>query len=212
MEKIVLAICTVLMASTISMAAPVSPTSYDMPNGYTGSYEYWDESYNGAGNTTVSGAALSGGLGDLTDGVIATGNWYVVEQPQGPGPYVGWSNIDPEIIFHFAGNTVFDSVTIYFDDANGAGGVSAPTGVTINGTYFSVNDPTGSDPFSVSFTLGNLTTDTLSIVLARGNQWVFASEFTFASAGTCPVPEPTTVLLFGAGLSGLAAVGRRKLW
>jgi hypothetical protein len=25
-----------------------------------------------------------------------------------------------------------------------------------------------------------------------------------------PVPEPTTMLLFGAGIAGLAAIGRRK--
>jgi hypothetical protein len=28
--------------------------------------------------------------------------------------------------------------------------------------------------------------------------------------GTSPVPEPTTIILFGTGLAGLAAVGRRK--
>ena len=29
-------------------------------------------------------------------------------------------------------------------------------------------------------------------------------------SNTAPVPEPTTVLLFGTGLAGLAAIGRRK--
>lgn len=31
-----------------------------------------------------------------------------------------------------------------------------------------------------------------------------------SGGGTNPVPEPTTLLLFGAGLAGLAAVGRKK--
>ncbi len=53
----------------------IRPVSYDAPNGYTGSYEYWDESYSGIGDTSIDGAALTGGLGDLADGIVANDNW-----------------------------------------------------------------------------------------------------------------------------------------
>lgn len=36
------------------------------------------------------------------------------------------------------------------------------------------------------------------------------SHFTAFNSGFEPVPEPTTMLLFGTGIAGLAAVGRRK--
>jgi len=55
-----------------SAYAGVAPDSYDMLNGNTGSYNYWDETYNGSGCVTCDNAALSGGRGDLTDGIIAT--------------------------------------------------------------------------------------------------------------------------------------------
>ncbi|MFV2066020.1 MAG: hypothetical protein ACC645_03505 [Pirellulales bacterium] len=66
-----------------------------------------EESLIVAKNTTAIGfrdaytlyASLSGGLGDLTDGVIATENWYIVEPPDGPnGPYVGWNHGNTPVI------------------------------------------------------------------------------------------------------------------
>jgi hypothetical protein len=48
---------------------------------------YWDDTYNGAGSTTTDLAPLSGGLGQLTDGIIPTENFNLVEPN---GPYVAW--------------------------------------------------------------------------------------------------------------------------
>lgn len=188
-------------------AAVVSPTSYDMPNGYTGSYSYHDETYNGSGVVTSDGAALSGGLGDLTDGIVATDSWFV-EEVVANGPYVGWT-IDPLITFQFASITDFTTIRIHFDDSDGAGGVSRPASVTINGTLFVVAEPAGSAPFWAEFDVSGLaSTDTVGVQIARSNSWVFASEVEFQDDQST-VPEPSTLLVMGSGLAGLALLRRR---
>lgn len=189
----------------VSSAAPLTVASYDMLNGNTGSYNYWDETYSGVGNTTTDGAPLSGGTGDLTDGVVATDNWYVVEAPAGNGPYVGWT-IDPVITFNFSSLVSIDSVTIYADDSDGAGGVSLPTGVTIDGTLYDVDETmAGANPKALTFSGLDLDVTSLDIQLHRSNQWVFVSEVQFDGE---PVPEPATLAVLGLG--ALAMRKRRR--
>ena len=205
------AICTVGLAAFAQpvIAAPVAPTSYDMPNGNVGSYEYWDETYTGSGCVTCSNAALSGGKGDLTDGVIATDNWFVTEAPPGNGPYLGWT-LDPTITFHFAPATAIDSISLYYDDANGAGGVSTPASFIINGTTYGVVDAPGSAPNV--FTLSGLgfVGDTFTVTAVRNNQWVFLSEVTFDGAAPAPEPASWAMMLGGFGAIGGAMRARRK--
>ena len=150
----------------------LNPTSYDMPNGYTGSYNYWDKNYSGTGSVsgagpmTANGESLSGGLGDLTDGVIAANNWYIDEPPRGgEGPYVGWLYITPIITFNFGETVVVDSMTLYLDDANGYGGVNPPASVDINGTNYLVTDPASGAPFSVTFSGLNAIGSSLTLQL-----------------------------------------------
>ncbi len=209
----ILLIGSILVAcSWANASVTVDPTSYDMLNGHTGSFNYWDDSYTGAGNKQVNGAALTGGLGDLTDGIVASDNWQFVESPRGPhGPYVGWRS-NPLITFKFSQAHAFDSVNIHFDDAD-YGGVSAPLSVIIDGTGYAITDPAGSDPFwaNIDVTSQNLNTDTLHIQFVRGSSWVFASEVGFTAAeDVAAVPLPGSLLLVGLGTSVAGYLRRRR--
>lgn len=202
-----IAAMTILSAASGAFADAV-PDSYNMLNGNTGSYNYWDETYSGAGCVTCDNATLSGGHGDLTDGIIATNNWFVTEAPVGNGPYVGWT-LDPVITFHWNSPVNVTSVTFYFDDADGAGGVSAPASIDVNGTNFPIADPVGSAPFSFVANGLSFTGNDLAVTIHRNNAWVFLSEVEFNAA---PIPEPETyaMLLVGLGLLGFTA-RRRKV-
>lgn len=200
-----------LALPVLVQAATLNPVSYDMPNGYgqanSGSFNYWDKDYTGAGNTTVDHAPLSGGLGDLTDGVIATDNWIDTENVAGTGPYVGWVNLDPVIHFHFGAAHEFQSLTIHHDDADGLGNVATPTGfrVTVGGNsqLFNISDPAGAGPVATTLNLAGLgwVGSSLSLEVIRRDTSVMLSEVSFQ--GVSAVPEPGTWALMVAGLGAL---------
>ena len=158
------------------------PSSYDLLNGETGTYTYFDDTYDGDGNNEAPLAPLSNGLGDLTDGVIADHNW-----DSTPTPYVGWRTIDPTITFHFYGWVRVRSVTLYVDDSNGGGGVYPPEDVSVsNGVdtlEFPVTDPPSGAPFAIVLDDLGLVGDTLEVTIAdhnAGGGYMMLSEVEFA--------------------------------
>jgi hypothetical protein len=176
--------------ATQANAGTLTPISYDMLNGETGSYTYHDDSYSGLGNKTTDLASLTGGVGDLTDGVIATSSWYVT-----PSLYVGWETINPTITFHFANDVQINSLTLYSDSYFS---VSKPSSVAISMGGSSFNSgflADSSGPGSYTFSGLDFTGKDLSLTLNSRGGWVMASEVTFD--GTTAVPEPLTIL--GAG-------------
>ncbi len=184
--------------------ARIFADSYDMLNGQTGSFTYWDDTYNGSGSTTTSLAPLSGGTGDLTDRVIATQNWNV-----DPGAYVGWSSVDPEITFHFGRDVQIDRVVVYFDDSNGSGGVLPPASFLITpdagpAQSFTVTDEPSGAPYSLDMAI-NVTTQDLVVQAIDGStgRWIMISEVEFYGV---PTPGAATAL----GAFGLLAGRRRR--
>ncbi len=172
-------------------ADPIDPTSYAMQNGQWGDFTYYDDTYNGDGGKTVPLDPLSGGLGDLTDGVIAGANWNIT-----PVPYVGWQAISPTITFSFDGSHAFDEVTIYVDDSNDWGGVKPPASVNITVVgntlrAFAIEDPVTSAPTSFTFNVGGDIGDTVVVEIVRqgpddggsphseGFHWIMVSEVDF---------------------------------
>ena len=205
-------------------AASLTATSYDTINGDAVTWEYFDDTYDGIGDTLTPGAPLSGGTGDLTDGVIATDNWIVTEPPAGPGPYVGWRFVDPEISFHFGGDFSFDSMTFYFDDSD-IGGVDAPDRVIVSDGVMNlfdgaVVDPAGTAPFAFKIDLEGVELDAIFVSITSGAEFIMLSEVTFEGsavaqaggpgAGATSIPEPSTLATLGLGLAGLAWMRRRR--
>jgi len=138
-----LALFMALSTAQLARSADVQvfATSYDMRNGVSpncGCRHYWDRKYapSPPGSTTTDGYFLTGGLGDLTDGIVTEDHWniaeeldeniYDLEDTDGIGPYVGWralgllnaeNNIpEPEVLFHFAGPISFSRVRVHYED------------------------------------------------------------------------------------------------
>lgn len=182
--------CPAFSFTTVNVLLPVT---YDLLNGETGSYTYFDDAYNGLGDNSVPLAPLSDGLGDLTNGVIATQHWN-----QNNWPYIGWHTIEPTITFHFAEPINLAAVTIHVDDSGGGGGVVPPSDVvlTMGGTtlQYAVTDPPGSAPFAATFNNLGMTGDMLELTLEddgfTSSRYMMLSEVEFEGApvaGACCV-------------------------
>jgi len=201
------------LLSSAGYAALVPVTSYSMPNGdgqaSGGTFNYWDKNYTGSGATTTDGAPLTGGTGDLTDGVTASDIWLNVENNAGTGPYVGWLTPNPLITFNFAGLPSIGQIDIHLDNS-GLGGVFAPAAIFVDGVSQSFTAPALGSIGTVSLTGLNLTgtSHTLQFQNLQGD-WVFVSEVTFS---TRSVPEPASwaMMLGGFGAIGGAQRSRRK--
>lgn len=218
-------------------AGLISVDSYSMLNGSRGSFTYFDDNYTGIGDTTVVNAALSGGVGKLTDGVIAEQIWCNTESTGTcsalvqnindlqdiNGLYVGWVNLDPIITFSFAPNTKINRVFIYADDSEfspvtqtitegafGFGGLQAPASVAITelSQVFSLGNVANAGPNKYVIDFDLIETDTLTLQFNRNNTpWILISEIQFEN--TTSVSAPSSALLMVASIFMLFRLKRK---
>lgn len=204
-----------MQASAAMAATQIVVTTYTGPNGdgqaSGGSFNYWDLGYSGSGNKTTDGALLSGGTGDLTDGVVADRTWNLVENSAGTGPYVGWRpgfTTNPTISFTLEKPTRLSEIRVHLDNS-GFGGVFAPAQILVNGNAVAFTPPVPGTIGWVSLTDFDLTGDTFRLTLDQaGVNWVFVSEVQFFG-GVIPEPGTWALMIAGFGLVG-AAVRRQR--
>ena len=207
------ALTALVACATAAQSAALTVSSYDMPNGdgqaHGGTYNYWDGTYTGSGDTTVDGSFLQGGTGALTDGVIATDPWNDVSNPAGVGPYVGWHS-SPTITFHFANPVTINTIRLYVDDSN-FGGVTAPSAVVVNGTSFDNSSYPLYFPGPQTITLAgvDIVGNSATLTLVDSSTWVFLSEVQFDGLVTT-VPEAGNLAMMLAGLGLLGWASRRR--
>jgi hypothetical protein len=196
--------------STSAYSAQVYATKYDLYNGGTasGGLSLHDDLFSGSGSKGTDYAPLSGGLGDLTDGVVATANWDTQ-----PGPLVGWQTghltFLPYMLFYFGSTVNIDSVKIDMNYGYRASSIDLLMGGVTKTFSVASNNPGTANAWYNLPNLG-LTGDTLKVTLNYSSDWLMLSEVQFF--GTVPdgrVPEPTTMLLLGIGLFGLAGLKRK---
>ena len=211
-----LALAALLASHVAAQAAPLAVSSYDTPNGdgqtHGGTYNYWDGTYDGTGDPTLDGSFLSGGAGALTDGFATSQPWFDVSNSSGTGPYVGWLDTSPTIVFHFADTVSVHRIKLYFDNSND-GGVTAPSGFIVNGTTY-VNPTWNAASPSDTFSVGGLdvTGDSVTLQLLDPTRWIFVSEIRFFGVADpiSAVPEPSGLALVLGGLGWLGWSLRRR--
>ena len=94
-----------------------------------------------------------------------------------------------------------------FDDTNGFAGVVPPTSVTVNGLVFPVNDPAAGTPFTQTFNISGIHTNSLAMHFQTGGEWLLIREIQFEA-----VPEPPcfAMLIVGIAISSIMNARRKR--
>ncbi|MCD4719145.1 MAG: PEP-CTERM sorting domain-containing protein [Desulfobacula sp.] len=175
--------------------------------GSSGSAVGWDDTWvGGVGNANTNGDFLDG----LWSQIYSDGGWWdlgsafsevAVFSSQDHGPYPA------------------EGIEYYIYGANSIGGTlslaATLTDIYLDGwrTHNSAEDSNGngwlSDDLSTVFDLGS-SYQYIKLVAWGGGSFTEPEIDAVGGFSSAPVPEPTTMLLFGLGLLGLAGVSRKK--
>ena len=126
------------------LAANIQPVSYDMQNGESGTYPLRDDAYDGTGSVTTDGSALSGGRGQLTDGVVGVDDWALDIGNGRAQEWVGWNSIQPTVTFDFGQTVQLGQASIHVNNF-GTEGVNLFATTTFE---FSTDDVSFGDPIT----------------------------------------------------------------
>ena len=211
-------------------ASAVTPLRYNMNNGdgnaAGGSFNYWDDTYTGAGNKTLDGAALSGGLGQLTDSILGGSIWYLDQGNGNAQEWVGWNTTTPKITFDFGSAITLSKISLHSDNSK-YGGVGLFGAAHISTSSDGVTFTPFSDYFTPGTELANTANRFVDVPVGTTSRyfqvtlddqdanlpWVFVSEITFDGTATAsPVPEVSPALGAFAltTLAGACRLLRRK--
>lgn len=203
----------VFVALNTATASPLTVSTYSMFNGGTGAYNYYDHNYTPcpASDCITTGAPLSGGTGELTDGVTSSTDWNVAGNPE---PWVGWDNgqpngTNPTVTFNFASTVTINSVSVWFDNTLGYGEVGAPGTILVDGVPYTPSQSTyGAQGFLISGL--SITGNSVNVQFDQSanptDHWIMIGEVSFnGSSSPPPVPEPSALFLTGSGLLGFLA-------
>jgi hypothetical protein len=213
-SRLTLLLCAVVLCPLAAVAGQITVVSYSMFNGGTATFDYRDTSYLPcpSNNCNTTGAALSGGTGELTDGVSPTADWNL-GPPEG---WVGWANnltngLNPIVTFFFSGMPTINSVTVWFDNTLNVGLVSAPSSISVDGTSYNSIPQGISGPQAFTINGLNITGSSIEMQFFQTDEWIMIGEVTFNGTKAPPVPEPGTLVLFGSGLISVLSLKRRKM-
>lgn len=198
-----------------SASMTLSPVSYDMINGRSGFNSYRDETYGGPGamgNPAADSSFLSGGLGQLTDGVVGTNSIF----DNASFDWVGWLEVSPVISFDFGQQVTLESLGLHAASVSSIfGDVDLPSsiiwefsndGVTFgNSATRTTTAAEANNPDSQWLDLSvDRTARYARATLIDGQQpWIFVSEFRFRG-----VPTPGATAL--AGVACLIVLRRKR--
>lgn len=160
--------------------------------------------------TLTSGQAMANQTFTFTfAGATASGSGTLTAVANGNGSFTAISGSGTEIV-----NGTTDALTLIFNPNGTANATSASGAFYFDNQLFPGDDPLiayGGLLFQSSTQEMNLYSNSPgSYLFYQQNQFNESTVFTLAAVGDgAAVPEPTTMLLFGAGLMGIVA-GRRK--
>lgn len=147
------AVCSPLLPVTCNEDTALVVESYEMKNG--AKVTYLDDTYSAQGGPFGVNVPLSGGTGDLTDGIIPTASYNGGNNI----PFVGWRRSDYPannnaipLTFKYTKDTIVSKVEISVDDPlpKTSGGVTAPDKVSIGGVEYDF--PANTDPQTGPYT------------------------------------------------------------
>ncbi len=163
--RVVLVLCAMAAYCAVPTFADTLPIiSYAMENGDAGGQSYFDDTYGGpgaTGNPNVAGSFLSGGLGQLTNGLFASASDIFDDE------WVGWNFIQPTITVDLGTPRSINSVSFHASNLSPLyNDVGAPGSANLSYSQDNVNftslgpystsaaDRSGDDPRWVSFPFG----------------------------------------------------------